>query len=471
MLVEKKQVSKIDQNQLLADVVQAQLTNWLIRPRGKVIVKELFYSGRVCPQLTSPTPATFIQDCNSYCWDFNTKSEVRSFFERLFEGISWEETEELLNYFNLKSLRHLKLFPNSSRFKILAKLKIKMAQLNLRLSQQKETRELLRQFYCGNQSKSELAAKFDLSEHLVNQLIRRFSREGLKFTGANLPKQLEVDQLLLGCAEQILDLFKEGYCLRSMNQIYRELCQLNPRFEIVPRAKFQLFLQKDLKVSFGALKSFKGDIDNEPRKEGRHLISLFLLSLLRSNQLVVFIDESLISESSFRSKAWRLRNSKYLKLKFSPLVGTTNLVLATSYGRIWNYWVCKKMNQQVITSFLMETVTAIRSELGQIPIFVLLDNCPSHRTALVKEFAESFRTFLVFNVSYSSKINPVEYVFEIIKRSFRLRVEKQYRESIVQTLHSIVPELTEIQLRSCYHRAFKAMRNCIDKEQMWLEDE
>ena len=96
-----------------------------------------------------------------------------------------------------------------------------------------------------------------------------------------------------------------------------------------------------------------------------------------------------------------------------------------------------------------------------------MDNCPSHKTRLMKHFAECQKVFLIYNGIYSSKINPVEYIFEIIKRNFRCRIEKDYRENISRTLHKNILNITHEQLRSCLHRALEAMVDCINMKDMW----
>jgi transposase len=192
------------------------------------------------------------------------------------------------------------------------------------------------------------------------------------------------------------------------------------------------------------------------------------MKLMAEGHLVLFFDESLISESSFSTKVCKIRKTKHIQLDRTNIAGTINILLLASVDRPWNFWLTKKMNSTVVISFLEESARIIRAEKGNILLFLFLDNCPSHRTIEIRLLSEKTKLILIYNVVYSSKINPVEYLFEVIKRQFRIRICKGYREYLVRSLRINIMTLKPINLRISFMRAVKEMKACIDYRNMWI---
>ena len=467
MIVHKRLVSSLSTEEYLVGVVEAQLQERLVRPRGKAIVKRLFRSCTSTLVNSCPTPNDIVQGFHSYVWDLNHDEPLASYLKREYSTMTPEMKTVLYSYFHLQATTLTNIQSPSGVDDVKFKMNYKQMQLHREIEVIESKTQVLRRYYLLEHSVGQLASELFVSTAFVKKTIEEYKKGKLNYQFNGLPKDVGVKKLLLDNAELILSQFQEGYSLLSLKSIYELVCASDPAFEVVPRRKFKEFIKLELGVRFRQLKTIKADIDSVDKKNIRRLVSITLLKLMGERNLVVFFDESLISESSFRTKAWKLRSTKYVKLQNSSMAGTVNILLAVSAFRVWNYWVCNKVNQYVITSFLEETALAIRSELGPISIFLLLDNCPSHRTDLMRRFAESYRVYFIFNATYSSKINVVEYFFEIIKRTFRSRVEKRRLESIYKTVHTKILELTPEQGRACFHRAFEAMADCIDNKNMW----
>jgi transposase len=259
-----------------------------------------------------------------------------------------------------------------------------------------------------------------------------------------------------------------SYSEKSLQEIFDSLCQIPDFARLISFRRFEEYLKDDLGICFARLKTIKSNVDAPASKEMRRTLSLMVMKLMAEGHLVLFFDESLISEGTFRTKVWKLRKTKHIMLDRTNIAGTINILLLASVDRVWNFWLTKKMNSSVVISFLEESARAIRREQGNLPIFLFLDNCPSHRTADIRIFAEKAKMILIYNVVYSSKINPIEYLFEVIKRKFRNRICKGYRENLQKSLLEFILQLKPINLRISFKRAFKEMKNCIDYRNMWI---
>ena len=468
MIVHKRLASSLSTDEYLVGVVEAQLQEKLVKPRGRLIVKKLFIGCASDTVRSCPTPGTIIGNLRTYVWDFNHDELLVPFLRRVYSEVDFEIKKILFDYFELHATTLVNVQALSRVDEVKVKLNYKHYKLHQEVEMVESKIEVLWQYYSLNKNIRQISTDLFTSAAFVKKTIKEYRKGKLNYQYGGLPKSTQVRKLLLNNADFILSQFQDGYCLLPLEPIRQLVCDHDPNFELVPRRKFEDFVKGELGIKFRQLRTIKKDIDSDEKKDLRRLVSITLLKLMYEHNLVVFFDESLISESSFRTKAWRLRKTKYVRLKNAPMAGTVNILFAVSATKVWNYWICSKVNQHVITSFLQETVLAISSELGPIAIYLLLDNCPTHKTNLMKHFAESYRVFFIYNCTYSSKINAVEYFFEIIKRTFRSRVEKNRLESIYKTVHTKILEMTWEQLRSCFHRAFEAMADCIDGKDMWV---
>jgi transposase len=131
--------------------------------------------------------------------------------------------------------------------------------------------------------------------------------------------------------------------------------------------------------------------------------------------------------------------------------GHVSLLMATSRDMIINYWVVTKVNTLTTCSFLDETIKYCRKELGKCRLVVFMDNARMHLSDMMKKLAKNQRVYFLLNSPLSSKMNQIEYVFEVIKRSFRKRWQKTKGQSLaadvfervkqVETLHLSVPTM------------------------------
>ena len=75
---------------------------------------------------------------------------------------------------------------------------------------------------------------------------------------------------------------------------------------------------------------------------------------------------------------------------------------------------------KIFLNFVQATVKRVlenQNERRQIVLF--LDNCPSHRSQDLIKFCRSNNIILLFNLPKMSQFNPIEYLWEYLKRPLR----------------------------------------------------
>ena len=90
-----------------------------------------------------------------------------------------------------------------------------------------------------------------------------------------------------------------------------------------------------------------------------------------------------------------------------------------------------------------------------------------HKTNLIREFANKSKTYLLFNGSNSSKINMAEYLFEKIKRNFRLRFTKNKMENIGKTIDKELRDINSVDLNIAWNKTLYEMNRCMQNNNMW----
>ena len=77
--------------------------------------------------------------------------------------------------------------------------------------------------------------------------------------------------------------------------------------------------------------------------------------------------------------------------------------------------------------------------------------------------------YLLFNAAVSSKSNPVEYLFEKLKRVFRGRTSKKKMENVGRTMHEECLKLTGRDAVHAFDSAMYWMKKAIAMKNFWIE--
>ena len=75
----------------------------------------------------------------------------------------------------------------------------------------------------------------------------------------------------------------------------------------------------------------------------------------------------------------------------------------------------KSVNIEKFVDFLHR----LKAKMHNKPFFLFMDNLAVHRSKITKEAMEKLKITPIFNAPYSPQFNPIEFVFNQVKTSFR----------------------------------------------------
>ena len=121
---------------------------------------------------------------------------------------------------------------------------------------------------------------------------------------------------------------------------------------------------------------------------------------------MIYLDETVFTFSTFRSKGWANRKDR-IKVDDSRVkVQTLALIAAISEdGGLIDYWVHPRaINTEVFVAFVQH----LSEKLGGGDFALFLDNLAVHNTKEVKLLFEKLNITEIFNVPYCPQFNGIE---------------------------------------------------------------
>ena len=173
------------------------------------------------------------------------------------------------------------------------------------------------------------------------------------------------------------------------------------------------------KIRFKNIKRGKREIDfSEP-----HYLSLFHRMRALLNQMeesktpVVYLDETVFTFSTFRSKGWAHRRDR-IKINDSDLkVQTLALIAAISEdGGLIDFAIHPRaINTEVFIAFIRQ----LSQKYGGGDFALFLDNLSVHKTKDAKLLFEELNITEIFNVPYCPQFNGIESYFSQVKATYK----------------------------------------------------
>lgn len=132
---------------------------------------------------------------------------------------------------------------------------------------------------------------------------------------------------------------------------------------------------------------------------------------------IISIDESSIDSYIYSNKAWSKYGSKTIKTRNHIRIRYT-LILAISNKKILHYKIIKKSaNGEIFLEFIKDLIRKLFSDQNY---HVIIDNARIHHYKKLKEYIKNVPFFkIIYNVPYNPETNPVEHVFNDIKRELK----------------------------------------------------
>ena len=129
----------------------------------------------------------------------------------------------------------------------------------------------------------------------------------------------------------------------------------------------------------------------------------------REGRIIIFIDESGISERPHRVSTWAPKGQTPV-LQYSFI--TWNQLSAVAGISFWNIYF-KLVQGAVRAPEVVAFLKALRRHLGDRKLLIVWDRLQAHRSRLVREYVESQEgaIHLEFLPPYAPELNPVEYLW------------------------------------------------------------
>lgn len=119
----------------------------------------------------------------------------------------------------------------------------------------------------------------------------------------------------------------------------------------------------------------------------RQIVLRLLLGSIIANKTVLFFDETSFQTSSFKNKGWGSRK-KRLYFRAKNVHPGVKVLSTISFKGLTRYKFLKKTNGQIITKFLVDTLSVIFKENPESEVVLLLDNAKTHHTLEMHKLAK-----------------------------------------------------------------------------------
>ena len=202
----------------------------------------------------------------------------------------------------------------------------------------------------------------------------------------------------------------------------------NTNQEIAQNA-IRRYLREDLRFSYKKGTPKPWSIDLDKLRAGRIWYSSELTKQVNQRTLLVNIDETSLSKSTFNNRSWfpKGNSGEVFSIGFKSSI---SLILAIiSEGHYFGTTIGSTVNSMIYKQFLenLEGWLSLRYKNKYDNIILIQDNAPIHRAKIVFKFMESDDYTHAFLPPYTPEYAPVELIFAQIKA----HIKRSYQKSLV----------------------------------------
>ena len=192
----------------------------------------------------------------------------------------------------------------------------------------------------------------------------------------------------------------------------------------IPWYQIRLYFKTKMKLSYKIGCKRRIDIDQNRLSYVRLLYSIRMAKLINEDILMVNIDETSLNREVLNQRSW-LKVGVNCELFNQKFKDSLSLVSATtSNGDIIAAPINHKLNSVTFIGFL-KTINCWIDEVLEgrhLKIFILLDNCPIHRSKLVLDYMKTTDRMYLFLPQYTPSLAPIDFYLESW-RSFYLNLK------------------------------------------------
>ena len=139
--------------------------------------------------------------------------------------------------------------------------------------------------------------------------------------------------------------------------------------------------------------------------------------MLKSGKRVLNFDESVLHMTVGRRYSWCSRGKPNLRILGKELAGLSVLLAVSSEGELYLQYLDGTNTEVTVASFFLDLVETLDKQdpdwRGQT--MIVLDNCSSHKTRLVRAVFEKLRVPTMYSAPASYAALPIELLFGAIK--------------------------------------------------------
>lgn len=103
---------------------------------------------------------------------------------------------------------------------------------------------------------------------------------------------------------------------------------------------------------------------------------------------------------------------------------------------------------------------------SSITIYIFLDNLRVHYSLRVRQYCSDNKIELVFNAAYSSEYNPIERLWALSKRIFRLKLVATNDHSQANVKRLVLESILEVEPRPIGQHVMKCIRRMRDERDL-----
>jgi hypothetical protein len=150
----------------------------------------------------------------------------------------------------------------------------------------------------------------------------------------------------------------------------------------------------------------------------QRLLTVTLGSTPESAEEIVYLDECVFSQKSYKLMAWASKSENITQsesLGSQPCVAVLAAV-SIKRGLILYHQRPKSFNARSFCEFMVD----LRESLGHDrPVTIMLDNCRIHKAIISQECSQVCNFDFLWNQSYCPFYNGIEFFWSIAKRRFK----------------------------------------------------
>ncbi|MBK7110471.1 MAG: IS630 family transposase [Bacteroidetes bacterium] len=293
--------------------------------------------------------------------------------------------------------------------------------MNIQIPQIEELLGKLRKKLIDLIGTGELKYKIKNQTPEVNDRIARFNaylRERASYDSAKFvmnpkyyPKRSKID--LVKLKERIITTGLAGTSLKKLGQEYG-----------VSHTTMHKIITKNLGFSYKVTYPLNVKAVMQPAMNSKLLYLLRLYFLLEDNHKFIYMDESSFNNHRRCSRRWVHKRTKQIFYDYGRIKSISLMMAISAYG-VEQYFLNRRTNKASHAVKFINKLSTLLSDKHKLKddymngkVVLVLDNAKIHKTDDVKDAMKASKLKILFLPPYSPMLNPIELVFNVMKKAF-----------------------------------------------------